>query len=57
MIKGNSAKADIRDGEVALERTVSEVIGRMSFKWLPIGDEPGTEQPSAAILNATRLLS
>lgn len=36
-----TAKAGVMIGEVALERQVSEVIGRMSFIWLPIGDEPG----------------
>lgn len=38
---GNSANRSIREGEVNIERKVSEVIGRMSFLWLSIEDEPG----------------
>jgi hypothetical protein len=39
--QGSSATTEVRGGEIALERKVSEVIGKMSFLWLPIGDEPG----------------
>ena len=39
--KGNSAKRDVRSGEVALEHQVSQVVGNMSFLWLPIDDEAG----------------
>jgi hypothetical protein len=34
---------NVRGGEAALERKVSEIIGKMSFIWLPIGDEPGPD--------------
>lgn len=39
--KGNNAAADIRAGEVALEKEVSQTIGAMPFLWLAIDDEPG----------------
>lgn len=38
---GNQATADIRAGELALEREVSQVIGAMPFLWLAIDDKPG----------------
>lgn len=41
--EGNSAAKDIREAEVELERAVSQVIGKMPFLWLSIGDEPGPE--------------
>jgi hypothetical protein len=40
---GNTAKAEVRSAEHALERKVSDVIGKMSFIWLPVGDEPGPD--------------
>lgn len=42
---GNTAKADLRSGERALEREVSDVIGAMPFIWLAIDDDAG---PSSA---------
>jgi hypothetical protein len=41
--KGNTAERDVRDGELALERNVSRVIGEMSFLWVPIEDEAGAQ--------------
>ena len=38
---GNSANSSIREGEVSIERKVSEIIGGMRFLWLSIEDEPG----------------
>ena len=38
---GNTAKGDIRQSELALEREVSRVIGEMPFLWLSIDDEAG----------------
>jgi hypothetical protein len=56
--EGNSAKGEVRHGEEALERMVSEVIGRMSFLWLPVGDEPGPNSQRGYIeRNAIALLS
>src|SRR5258708_8207856 len=44
---GNNAPKETRDGEIELERAVSETIGRMPFVWLEIDDEPGaTSKPS-----------
>lgn len=40
---GNTAAHDVRSGELALERKVSEAIGNMSFLWLAIDDEAGPE--------------
>lgn len=56
--KGSNAPADIRQGEVALEVEVSEVIGRMPFLWLAVNDEPGPESARGFIeRNAIALLS
>jgi hypothetical protein len=38
--QGNNAPADVRAGEISLEREVSQVIGAMPFLWLAIDDEP-----------------
>ena len=38
---GSSANKTIREGEVGLERKVSEIIGNMRFLWLVIEDDPG----------------
>lgn len=38
--QGNNAPADVRAGEIGLEREVSKVIGAMPFLWLAIDDEP-----------------
>lgn len=55
---GNTAKAEVRSGEHALERKVSDVIGKMSFIWLPVGDEPGPDSRRGYIeRNAIALLS
>jgi hypothetical protein len=37
---GNTADKEVRDGEIGLERQVSQVIGNMRFLWLEIEDEP-----------------
>lgn len=56
--EGNSAKAQVRRGEITLERKVSEVIGKMSLLWLPIGDEPGPNSQRGYIeRNVIALLS
>jgi hypothetical protein len=55
---GQSAKRDIRDGERAHERAVSDVIGRMSVLWVDVPDEPGPGSARAGIeRNAIALLS
>ena len=55
---GNTAKADVRSGEVTLERKVSAVIGNMSLFWLPVSDEPGPDSQRGFIeRNAIALLS
>jgi hypothetical protein len=55
---GNTARAQVRGDEIALERKVSEVIGKMSFLWLPIGDEPGPNSQRGYIeRNVIALLS
>jgi hypothetical protein len=33
----------VRDGEIALEREVSRVIGNMSFLWLSVEDDAGPQ--------------
>jgi hypothetical protein len=38
---GNTADHDVRNGELALERKVSETVGNMPFLWLAIEDEAG----------------
>ena len=48
----------MRDGELALEREVSSVIGNMSFLWAAIEDEAGPESRRGYIeRNAIALLS
>jgi hypothetical protein len=55
---GNTAKADVRKGELALEQEVSRTIGSMPFIWLAIGDEAGPESLRGYIeRNAIALLS
>lgn len=39
--QGNNAPANVRLGEINLEREVSTVIGDMPFLWLAVEDEPG----------------
>lgn len=38
---GNSAHREIREHEQAIERDVTEYIGKMPFLWIAIDDEPG----------------
>jgi len=55
---GNTAERAVRDGELALEREVSSVIGNMSFLWVAIEDEAGPESRRGYIeRNAIALLS
>jgi hypothetical protein len=55
---GNTADHDVRSGELALERRVSETIGNMPFLWLAIDDEAGPESLRGNIeRNAIALLS
>lgn len=55
---GYTASRDIRTAELGLERRVSEVIGKMSFLWLAIGDEAGPESRRGYIeRNSIALLS
>ena len=55
---GNSANSSIREGEVSIERKVSEIIGGMRFLWLSIEDEPGPSSLRGYIeKNAIALLS
>jgi hypothetical protein len=54
----NTASADIRKNEVALEKEVSAVIGKMPFIWLGIHDDPGPTSLRGYIeRNAISLLS
>jgi hypothetical protein len=56
--QGSSATKEIRDREIALERTVSTVIRQMPFLWLRIDDEPGPNSLRGFIeRNAIALLS
>ena len=55
---GSSAKSDIRDSELPLERLVSKKLGAMPFLWLHIDDEPGPTSARGYIeRNAIALLS
>jgi hypothetical protein len=55
---GNIAEIDVRSGELALERHVSQIIGNMWFLWLAIEDEAGPESRRAYIeRNSIALLS
>jgi hypothetical protein len=55
---GNTAKSDVRSGELVLECEVSQVIGRMPFLWLALDDEAGPESRRGYIeRNAIALLS
>src|SRR5207302_7003503 len=40
---GGTAKRDVRHSELALERDVSTVIGKMPFFWLAIDDDAGPQ--------------
>jgi hypothetical protein len=56
--KGNTANKCIRDGELALEREVSHVIGAMTLIWVPIVDDAGPQSRRGFIeRNAIALLS
>jgi hypothetical protein len=37
---GSSASKSVREGELGIERKVSEIIGNMRFLWLAIEDDP-----------------
>ena len=55
---GNSARSDVRAGELLLEREVSRYIGAMLFLWISIDDEPGRESLRGCIeRNAIAILS
>jgi|SRR5579863_3321913 len=55
---GNTAKADVRNGEAELERKVSTFIGKMSLIWLPIPDAAGPNSQRGYIeRNSIALLS
>ena len=55
---GNTADRDVRSGELALERQVSQVIGNMSFLWLAIEDQAGAESRRGYVeRNSIALLS
>lgn len=55
---GNSANRSIREGEVNIERKVSETIGNMRFLWLAIEDEPGPNSQRGYVeRNSIALLS
>jgi hypothetical protein len=55
---GNSASAEARASELALEREVSKVIGALPFLWLAIDDRPGPTSLRGYIeRNAIALLS
>jgi hypothetical protein len=54
----STAPAEVRTGELALEREVSRTIGAMRFLWLSIDDEPGDHSERGYIeRNAIALLS
>jgi hypothetical protein len=56
--KGSTAERQVRDGEVALEREVSRVVGNMSFLWLSVEDDAGPESQRGYIeRNSIALLS
>src|SRR3954471_20035208 len=56
--EGDNAPAEVRAGELALEREVTTIIGAMSFLWLAIDDEPGAKSLRGYIeRNAIALLS
>jgi hypothetical protein len=55
---GNTAKGEVRQGELALERKVSQVIGNMPFLWLSLADDAGPESRRGYIeRNSIALLS
>ena len=55
---GNTAKGDIRKGELALEKEVSGFIGHMPFLWVAIDDDAGPESLRGYIeRNSISLLS
>ena len=55
---GNTSRSEVRDGELTLEREVSQVIGKMPFLWLSIEDEAGPESRRGFIeRNSIALLS
>lgn len=56
--RGSTASRQIRQGELSLETTVSDVIGKMPFLWLAIEDKAGAESLRGYIeRNSIALLS
>jgi hypothetical protein len=56
--QGNTAKKAVRDGEHTLEQAVSEVICKMPFLWIAVGDDAGPGSLRGFIeRNAIALLS
>ena len=55
---GSSAKREIREREVPLEKAVSKHIGQMPFLWVAVDDPPGPQSLRGYIeRNAIALLS
>lgn len=55
---GSSANKTVREGEIGIERKVSEIIGNMRFLWLAIEDEPGPNSQRGYVeRNSIALLS
>ena len=55
---GNTTNGDVRNNERALEYEVSQVIGKMPFLWLSVGDEAGPQSRRGYIeRNSIALLS
>ncbi len=55
---GNTADKEVRNGEIALERRVSQIIGNMRLVWLRVEDEPGPDSLRGYIeRNSIALLS
>jgi hypothetical protein len=56
--KDNTARADVRTAELTLEHAVSQILGDMTFLWLPVLDEAGPDSRRGYIeRNAIALLS
>jgi len=52
---GNTSRSEVRDGELALEREVSQVIGKMPFLWTQLKTKP-VRRAAAALSREIRLL-
>lgn len=55
--KGNTAKGDVRNGELPLEREVSQFIGNMPFLWLAVKEGSGQRSRGYIERNSIALLS